>query len=276
VPVVVITDSAAALDQSLADRYGVVTVPMQLEIGGVPVDEADVRLDELVKHLEEGIQTSGPPPGAFAEALESHAGAEGAVILTVGENLSSTYQSAVSAATMTSDPSRVRVVDTGTAAGGEGLVVLAAAEAAQAGASLGEVEARASEVSERVRLVAAVEELTELVRGGRVPAVAARAGNRLGVRPLFELRREHIRPLRPAFSSDGAIDQILGHWRRSRVDGAPLHVAVLHALREDDAQILLAKVRAEVEPVTAFVGTFGPVMVAHTGPGVIGLAWWWG
>jgi DegV family protein with EDD domain len=276
VPVVVIADSAAALDPSLADRYGVVTVPMQIEIGGVPVDEADVSLDELVKHLDEGVQTSGPPPGAFAEAVESHAGDEGALILTVGQRLSSTYQSAVSAATMASDPSKVRVVDTGTAAGGEGLVVLAAAEAAQANASLGEVEARANDVSERVRLVAAVEELTQLVRGGRVPAVAARAGNRLGVRPLFELRREHIRPLRPAFSSDGAIDQILGQWRRSRVDGAPLHVAVLHALREEDAQILLGKVRAEVEPVTAFVGTFGPVMVAHTGPGVIGLAWWWG
>jgi DegV family protein with EDD domain len=276
VPVVVIADSAAALDPSLADRYGVVTVPMQLEIGGVPVTEGDVSLDELVKHLDEGVQTSGPPPGAFAEALEAHPGGEGALILTVGQRLSSTYQSAVSAANMASDSGRVRVVDTGTAAGGEGLVVLAAAEAAQSGASLDAVEARATEVSERVRLVAAVEELTYLARGGRVPGVAARAGNLLGVRPLFELRREHIRPLRPAFSSDGAIEQIIGQWRRSRVDDAPLHVAVLHALREEDAQVLLGKVRAEVEPVISFVGTFGPVMVAHTGPGVIGLAWWWG
>jgi DegV family protein with EDD domain len=179
------------------------------------------------------------------------------------------------AASMAGGEFPVKVLDTGTAAGAEGLVVLAAAQVAQSGASLEEVEARSQLAADRVRLVAAVEQLTYLVRGGRLAASAAWAGNHLGVRPLFELRRARIRPLRPSLSSDGAFDQILGQWRRSRVDGADLHVAALHALRGDDAAALLDKVRAEVEPVTALVGTFGPVMVAHTGPGVIGLAWWW-
>ncbi|MGH9030175.1 MAG: DegV family protein, partial [Acidimicrobiales bacterium] len=271
-PVSVITDSAAALDPALARDHGVVTIPMQLEIGGEPVTESEIPLEKLVASLDSGVQTSGPPPGAFAQAIEEHACDDGLVILTVGQRLSSTYQSAVAASKMAADSGSVRVVDTGTAAGAEGLVVIAAAEAASTGASLDEVEARARDIAERVRLVAAVEQLTYLAKGGRVPAVAAKAGDRLGVRPLFELSRAHIRPLRPAFSSEGAVDQILGHWRRSRHDGAPLHVAALHALRQEDAETLLAKVSAEVEPVTSFVGTFGPVMVAHTGPGVIGLA----
>lgn len=274
--VVVIADSAAALEPSLARTHGVVIVPMQLEIGGVPIEESQITLDELVSRLDDGVKTSGPPPGAFVEALESHESPDGVVVLTVGQRLSSTYQSATAAAQMVGGTDSVRVVDTGTAAGAEGLVVLAAAERARAGGSLDEVEAQVREVAQKVRLVAAVEQLTYLVRGGRVPAVAARAGSRLGVRPLFELTQGHIRPLRPAFSSDGATDQILAHWRRSRVDGAPLHVAALHALRQEDAETLLGKVSAEVEPVTSFVGTFGPVMVAHTGPGVVGLAWWWG
>lgn len=273
---VVIADSAAALDPTMAESARVVIVPMQLEIAGRPVPDAAVSLDELVRRLDEGVQTSGPAPGAFVEAVEANATPDGVVILTVGQGLSSTYQSAISAASIASDPSKVRVVDTGTAAGAEGLVALAAAEAARSGAPLDEVEATARSVSERVRLVAAVEQLTYLVRGGRVPAVAARAGDRLGVRPLFELSKAHIRPLRPAFSSEGAVDQILAQWRRSRPNGDPLHVAALQALRQEDAEALLAKVSAEVEPVTSFVGTFGPVMVAHTGPGVIGLAWWWG
>ncbi|HUC37546.1 MAG TPA: DegV family protein [Acidimicrobiales bacterium] len=275
-PVVVIADSAAALEPEMSEQLGVVTVPMQLEIGGRPIVDEAVSLDELVARLDDGVQTSGPSPGAFAQALEANQSPDGTVVLTVGQRLSSTYQSASSAASLVTDPSKVRVVDTGTAAGAEGLVVIAAAQAARSGATLDEVEAKAREVSERVRLVAAVEQLTYLVRGGRVPAVAARAGNLLGVRPLFEMSQSHIRPLRPAFSSDGALDQILAQWRKSRPNGAPLHVAALHALRQEDAEALLAKVSAEVEPVTAFVGTFGPVMVAHTGPGVIGLAWWWG
>jgi DegV family protein with EDD domain len=275
--VAVVADSAAALDPALAAEHRIVTVPMELEVGGHPVHEADMGLDELVARLDDGVQTSAPPPGAFVEALERvrDRGATAAVVLTVGSSLSSTFQSARTAVSLLGETLPVAVVDTGTAAGAEGLVVLAAAQAALEGRSLQEVEARAQLVAGRVRLVAAVEELKYLVRGGRLVAGAARAGEAFGVRPLFELRRDRIRPLRPSFSSDGALDQILGQWRRSRVEGAALHVAALSALRDEDATALLEKVRAEAEPVTALVGSFGPVMVAHTGPGVIGLAWWW-
>src|SRR5579862_345368 len=166
--VVVVADSAAALDPALAARHGIVSVPMELEIGGRPVHEADMGLDELVAHLEDGVQTSAPPPGAFVEALERarDGGAEAAVVLTVGSSLSSTFQSARTAVSLLGETLAVAVVDTGTAAGAEGLVVLAAAEAAAAGGSLQEVEARAQLVAGRVRLVAAVEELKYLVRGG--------------------------------------------------------------------------------------------------------------
>jgi fatty acid-binding protein DegV len=72
-----------------------------------------------------------------------------------------------------------------------------------------------------------------------------------------------------------ALDRILGRWRRDRVDGAHLEVAALHARAEDDAHWLLEHVQAEAEPDVAFLGSFGTVMVAHTGPGLVGLAWRW-
>lgn len=271
----VITDSAASLPPSLAAEYGVVAVPMQLEIAERPVDERTISMDEVVGRLDEGVLTSGPSPGAFVEALDGVAD-DGAVVLTVGARLSSTYQAACTAARLVPDPGRVRVVDTATAAGAEGLVVLAAADMARTGAGLDAVEACAREVVGEVRLVAAVGTLAHLARGGRVPAIAAWAGSQLGVRVLFEFRGDHIKPLRPSLSFDRATDLIFEHWRRSQVEGAPLHVAALHAVREDTAVELLERVRALVKPATSFVGTFGPVMVAHTGPDVIGLAWWWG
>src|SRR5579885_3138541 len=155
-PVAVVADSAAALDPALAAAHRIVTVPMQLEIGGVPVAEADMGLDELVAHLDDGVQTSAPPPGAFVQAIEAAVadGADGVVVLTVGRNLSSTYQSAVTAAGVADTDVPVRVVDTGTAAGAEGLVVLAAAQVAAAGGTVDEVEGRAQLAAERVRLVA--------------------------------------------------------------------------------------------------------------------------
>lgn len=270
----VVTDSAASLPAALAAERDIVVVPMQLEIAGSSLDERHVTMEELVARLDEEVHTSGPSPGSFADALESVDQSDGVVVLTVAGRMSSTYQSACTAARLLGD-AKLRVIDTNTAAGAEGLVVLGTAELAQAGASIDDVEARARAIANKVRLVASVGSLHYLARGGRVPDIAARAGSRLGVHLLFEFRPNGVHPLRPSLGATSAVDQVIGHWRRSIVANAKLHLAVLHALREADAADLLQRVSAEVQPASSFIGTFGPVMVAHTGPDVIGLAWWW-
>jgi fatty acid-binding protein DegV len=105
--------------------------------------------------------------------------------------------------------------------------------------------------------------------------VAGWAGRHLGINPLFEFREGKVHRLRPALSQEAALDRILAMVRRARPEGeARLHVAALHALAVDVAHDLLERV-GELDPVTAFVGEFGPVMVVHTGPRLAGLAWWW-
>ena len=138
------------------------------------------------------------------------------------------------------------------------------------------IEAHVTDVCERVQLVAAVAGLDHLQRSGRVPGIAGWAGRRLGLHPLFGFRGGKVVALRPAQGRASALDRLVARWRRSRPDSpADLHVAVIHALAADEAADLLGRVEAEVQPATSFVGEFSPVMVAHTGPGLIGLAWWW-
>jgi DegV family protein with EDD domain len=168
------------------------------------------------------------------------------------------------------------VVDTRTAAGAQGLVVLAAARAAAAGLPLAEVASLARRWSDAVRLVAAVDGLDHLVRSGRVPGIAALAGRVLGLQPLFEFRGGKVRRLAPAHGRVNALDRIVAAWERSRPPGPyALHVAALHASAEDQADALLDRVAAITGPATSFVGEFSPVMVLHTGPGLVGLAWCW-
>jgi DegV family protein with EDD domain len=195
--------------------------------------------------------------------------------------MSSTHDSAKLAAKLVTDNDPrapadggpdVAVLDTGTAAGAQGLVVLAAARAAAEGADQHEVVATAEHVAGRVRLAASVADLERLARSGRVPDAARWIGGRLGVRPLFEFRDGRARPLRPAFSAEAALDRIV--QRCAAGAGARLHVTVLHALNPDAAAILAERVQA-LEPVLFLVGPFSPVMVAHTGRGLAGLAWWW-
>jgi DegV family protein with EDD domain len=271
--VAIVTDSAAALPAELAEAHAVTIVPMWLTIGGVGMHDGEVPLGEMLAH--DDVTTSGPTPGEFEAAVKERQREtdDGVLVLTIASTMSSTHEAAVVGARAAGGS--VKVVDTATAAGAQALVVLAAAAAAERGMSLEDVERAARAASTQVRLIATVPSLDHLVRSGRVPNIAGWAGRRLGIAPLFEFRDGGARPLRPALGMPAALDRILSRWRRDQVPGARLHVAALHAQAEAYATDLLARVRAEVDPATAFVGPFGSVMVVHTGPGLVGLAWRW-
>ena len=273
--VAVITDSASALPADVAHDHGVVVVPMGLSVGGLQVSESALGLDELLSRFDEGVATSAATPGDFAKAIERCEHAEAVVVLTLTGDLSSTYRAARLGAEEAGDGDRVRVLDTRTAAGAEGLVVLAAARAARAGAGVDGVEAAARMAMERVRLIGALSTLEYLVKGGHIPAAAGWAARRLNLQPLIELRDGKVRPLRPAFSREAALERILSLWRRTAEPGAALHVTAMHSLGQEDAEWLLDAVVSEVRPATALLSGFGTPLVAHTGPGLVGLAWWW-
>jgi DegV family protein with EDD domain len=269
--VAVITDSSASLPAELVGELGISVVPLRLDIGGEDMADGDLPLEDVLARLDEGITTSAPSPGAWAEAFEVVGGP--AVALTVASTMSASCQSAIVAARLID--ADIRVVDTRTAAGAQGLVALAAAAAARAGASVDEVEAEARKVADRVHLAATLDDLSHLVRSGRVPAIAGWAGRQLHVNPLFEFRNGEAHPLRPAIGRHGALARLVDMCRSSRPNAdARLHVAVIHALEPDDAEAALAALEPGegAERVTA---AFSPVMLVHTGPGLVGLAWWW-
>lgn len=274
----VLTDSAASLPPATAAALGVTVVPMTLVLGGTVYTDGSVEPHELAERAAaESVSTSAPSPGDYVTALEA-AGAEGgALVATVSSKMSASFESATTAASYL-PPGTVRVVDTATAAGAQGLVVLAAARAAAAGAELEAVERAAGEVVGRVRLLAALEDLDHLARSGRVPGLAAKAGRTLGVRPLFEFRHGTAHPMRPALSVDAAVARIVETCRRDGRPGGRLRAAVLDAEGGEAARTLLQAVCDEVggeQVAEAFVAPFSSVMVAHTGTGLFGLGWWW-
>jgi len=273
--VAIVTDSAAALPADIVAARGIEVVPMWLDIAGRSVREDEVTTADV---LTGDVTTSGPTPGDFETAMKEQLRGtdDGVVVLTVASTMSVTYSSAVAGARAAGD-NKVRVVDTATAAGAQALVVLAASDAARGGASLDDVEAAARRATEQVRLRAALPTLDHLVHSGRVPNIAAWAGRRLGIVPLFEFRDGSAHPVRPARGMPAALDRIVSACRRDRIDDARLHVVALHADAPDEAHALCERVldEAAAAVATAFVGTFGTVMIAHTGPGLVGLAWRW-
>lgn len=272
----IIVDSSACLPSRLARQHDIAVVPIRLTVGGEEQTVDDVSRGELLERLDAGdeVHTSAPTPGQFLEAIEEHDDGDGVVVVTLASHVSATHRAA-SVAAGTSER-EVRVVDSGTAAGGHGLIALAGARLAAGGADLDDVAKRCEDIADRTRLVAVVGSLEQLARSGRVPAAARRAGDAIGIRPLFEFRHGEPKVLIPSLSRDRSLERVLRKWRESRPGpDAVAHVTALHADAPDEAGWLLERVRGDAGEGDTFVSTFDASMIAHTGRDVVGLAWYW-
>ncbi len=281
--VAVLTDTTSALPPDAAAAWGIRLVPLTLTVGGQTYRDGEIDPKSLGDDAST-LRTAGPTPGEFVRELTAAAEAtrggdgedDGAVIITVARSLSSTHACALLAAEASGIP--VEVVDSGTAAGGQALVAIAAAQEASAGAGLAEVAKAAKDAAATVRLVGCVTSLDRLVASGRVPEIAGAATRRLGLWPMFELRGGKVRPLRPARSAEGAMDRIAGICARSGPDSGRSGVAdviVLNSGLPGDAELLRRRVRQRIHTGFELSSPFGSAMTVHTGTGVIGLAWLW-
>ena len=92
---------------------------------------------------------------------------------------------------------------------------------------------------------------------------------------MFELHGGKVRGLRPA-RGDGDLARVERLCLADRPSaGARLHAVVMHADAIPRADALCQRLHALTADLDATVSPFGAAMVAHAGPGVLGLAWWW-
>lgn len=272
--VAVVTDSASNLPRDLAESCGIDVVPMILKFGErALLDGVDMPPGEFYKALVEErvpVSTSGPSAGDFRAAFEKALkNADAVVCVNVASFVSATYSTAISAAK--DYDGRVRVVDSQSASLGEGFIALEAARASADGGDLDAVVARAEAVADRMTFVATINTFEFLRRSGRVNALLAYAGTALNIKPVFAFRRGKIEQLGRPRTRARAIDRLVDEVRAASSQG-PLHLGVAHADCEEEADELLERLKAEVPHVETLISPFTPLMGAHTGPGVLGTA----
>jgi DegV family protein with EDD domain len=113
-----------------------------------------------------------------------------------------------------------------------------------------------------------------LALGGRVPKAAAWATSILQMKPILEVKDSEVHLFERVRTRKRAQEHMVETVAR-RKEGDTLHAAVLHAHAPQEAEELRRVLESRFHPVELYVTQFTPVMGVHTGPGVLGVAFYW-
>ena len=280
--VAIVTDSTACLPKELAKAHGIRIVPMSIIYKDrVYQDEVDITPSEVYRFLENGNSlptTSAPSPGAYVEAFrELTQRAESILCITLSQTLSTVFQSAMQAKEMARETlphTTIAVIDSHSAAGAQGLITLAAARAAAAGAGLEEVIGVTEKMTTQVYLLGVMDTLLYLARGGRIPKAAAWVGGMLKFKPIFTLSNGKPSLLTAARTRSRGVERMLEIMRQKTETKKLLQAIVMHTNIPAEAEKLKARIAASFDGAEIFVKDFSPVMGIHTGPGLLGIAFY--
>ncbi len=198
----IIIDSTTDLPAGIQDKVSI--VPLTIRFGqeefidGVTITSQ--KFYEMLVESDDLPTTSQPTPFAFSEAFrEAVADGSQVVAITVSEKLSGTYQSASIAAA--DFPGQVYVVDSRTVAIGAGILTQYALTLAEQGAQASAIAEALTQIRDKVQLIAMLDTLEYLKKGGRISAAVAFAGGVLNIKPVICIKNGEIKMLGKARGS---------------------------------------------------------------------------
>jgi DegV family protein with EDD domain len=276
-PVAVVSDTTAYLPASLAAEHDIQLVSLYVNWPDGSERESEMPdFDAFYERLRSSEQlptTSQPSIGDFLAVYEPLV-EEGRQVVSIhiSAGLSGTVDSALQAAEQlarrtAADP--VTVIDSETACGGLGLMVLAASRAARAGADAGEVVEHARAARHDLKMWFAVDTLEYLRRGGRIGAASAWLGTALKIKPILTVESE-IAPIERVRTSARALKRLRDYAEQRKADGADAWV-VQHIQARSEAEALIAETEKLMGKPPLFTSEVGPVIGAHVGPGLLGV-----
>ena len=272
----IITDSGFDIPGELDPRLTV--IPLSITFGTTTyadgVDITNDRFYELLIESDELPKTSQATPYVYAQAFDKvkEAGDE-AVVITLSSKLSGTYQSAVTAA---SDYEGIYVVDSKNVTIGQGILVQYALKLAEEGYDAKVIAEALEDARERICLLALLDTLEYLKRGGRIPKSEGTIGELLSIKPVVGVEDGEVVMLGKARGSKNGRNQLHQQVEKRGIEfGMPILLGytglsqkLLKKYLEDNRAIWEGMVSEDELPITSVGATIG----THVGPDAIALA----
>jgi uncharacterized protein len=277
--VAVVIDSAADLPDSVLEELDIHVVPVRVHFGTQSyLDKVGLSPEQFFHELTTNPQhpkTSQPPPGDFRRAFEflgSHY--RGVVYVGLTARVSGTFQSGETAAGRARTNARILTVDSQTAALGQGLVAMRAAEVAAAGGDADAVKSAALAARGRTRTWGCLVTLEFAVRGGRVPRIVKTLSDLFRITPILAVHADGGLGIGGVLLGRRNPYRRFGEFLRRRLDaGRRWRIGISHANVPEGA----AQVRDAIASGLAFaellpVIPLGTALGVHAGPGCVVVA----
>jgi len=268
----IITDTGCDLPPGQEEALGIIAIPFFFHFGMETHRDKQMPMASfLAKAREEWPKTAAPSSEEFAEAFRSCLDdGDDVLCLTITGQHSATYNGAL-LASREFPADRVAILDTQSISIGQGVLVEAAAHAAQQGASLAEVQTVVRVLQERLYVYITLDTLEFLVKGGRASRFSHMLSKLLKIRPILTMEEGKLTLSAKARGRDAAKQQLLELVR----DHAPIQtVRIGHVACEDEAQRFAKELarRIGVAQETIPIVETGMALATHGGPGTLGVA----
>jgi DegV family protein with EDD domain len=270
----IVTDSLGDVPSGAVEELGITVIPIYVRFGTDAYrDGVDLTTEQFYDKLMHGKtlpSTTVPPLGDFVKVYDKLAEeTDEILVITISHKLSASYETALHAVELMKRKCRVEVIDSLWVVMGQGLIVIATAKAAKAGADLDEVADITRNNIPRVDLRMAFDTLEYLKRGGRIGKAQAFLGSMLKVNPILGIRDGEVVPFARERSRAKAIDYLYDFATSfSHIE----EMAVEDATTPDEAEMLVERLSAKFPKERIYRSRVSPVIGAHVGPHVLAVS----
>lgn len=276
----ILIDSASDIDREEAQKKGIEMIPMEVRFGnetfldGVTLSKRQF-FEKLVES-DELPKTSQINEYRFEEAFEKLTGNGDRVIaITISSKLSGTFDNARAA--VKKFQGKVFVVDSRSAAVGERILCDYALRLIGEGKSAEEIAGELEEKKEKIRVIAAVDTLKYLHKGGRISSVAALAGEMLSIKPVISVINGEVKLVGKAMGSKKSNNLLMQLVASCGIDFTMPYALAYSGLSDEylkkylrDSEALWKQNVKDANEIPRYL--LGSAVGTHVGPNAVGVA----
>ena len=269
----IIIDSSSDLTNKEINKYDVEVVPLTFNIDGQEYDYQSMDNDEYILRMRTANEysTSQPAIGKFLEAFEkwTNKGYK-IIVLTISSALSGTYNTALAAA---AGFDNIEVVDTKTTTRGMVYLLDSCIEQLKTGLDINTISENLREKAKNILTFVTIDNLDNLVKGGRLSKSAALIGGLLNIKVLTQLKETELIAIDKVRGKKKLVHSLINHMRDVIGDHEIKKISLPHAISDEYINLIRHEIQDNfnyyVEDKDIFVTT--PIISTHTGENAVGI-----